>query len=295
MTGPVTVAFKPDETATGAPHETFLDAGHNPPDGVVIYYFLKQKPDGDVTLTILDADGNEVRSFSSGKANGAKPPVEPGMHRFIWDMRGAPPTKMESGDTQDRFEQMMEAGVAPRVLPGTYQVRLQAGDIEQTQTFEIVQDPRVKASDEDLREQFELKSSIRDELSGVNDALNQLRKIRKQVEAWEDRTKEDESASAVATAAGGLKDALNDIEAQLVNVDSSKPQPGAAQVREKLVTLSMMIDESDDRPTAGAREVFGMLADQVESLQARVRQVLDADLRSLNDKIQAAKLPTIAP
>ncbi|MDQ6909056.1 MAG: glycosyl hydrolase, partial [Chloroflexota bacterium] len=57
MTGPVTVAYKPTEAANGAKTEEFYDAGKNPPEGVIIHYFLKEKPTGVVKLSILDADG----------------------------------------------------------------------------------------------------------------------------------------------------------------------------------------------------------------------------------------------
>src|ERR687885_760663 len=64
MTGPVTVAFRRVETPSGAFQEKFLDAGQNPPDGVVIRYWLRDKAD-PVRVAILDGQGNEVRSFSN--------------------------------------------------------------------------------------------------------------------------------------------------------------------------------------------------------------------------------------
>ena len=40
-------------------------AGQNPPAGAAIYYFLKTKPKGELTLEILDAQGRLVRRLSS--------------------------------------------------------------------------------------------------------------------------------------------------------------------------------------------------------------------------------------
>src|SRR5205085_9314217 len=42
-----------------------LNAGQNPPDGVIVYYTLASKPEGDVKLAFLDAQGNEIKSFAS--------------------------------------------------------------------------------------------------------------------------------------------------------------------------------------------------------------------------------------
>jgi hypothetical protein len=40
-------------------------AGQNPPNGAVIYYSLKEKPKGDLTLEFLDNAGKLIRKFSS--------------------------------------------------------------------------------------------------------------------------------------------------------------------------------------------------------------------------------------
>ena len=42
--------------------------GANPPNGVVIYYWLKDKPEGEVTLEFLDSSGKLVKKFSSKAA-----------------------------------------------------------------------------------------------------------------------------------------------------------------------------------------------------------------------------------
>jgi photosystem II stability/assembly factor-like uncharacterized protein len=73
MTGPLTVGYKPTEAASGAKTEQFYDAGQNPPDGVVIHYWLAARPADGVVLTILDGQGNEIRSYSTKREKGAAP------------------------------------------------------------------------------------------------------------------------------------------------------------------------------------------------------------------------------
>ena len=83
--------------------------GPNPPYGALLYYYLKEKPKGDVTIEILDAQGHHVRTLSSQPAKvvgftdelkdeeeAAKHealPAEAGVQRGVWDLRydGAPP------------------------------------------------------------------------------------------------------------------------------------------------------------------------------------------------------------
>ena len=62
------VAFIDTKGEYGEAIRKTLDAGENEPHGVRIWYWLKDKPDGEVTLTFLDSEGAEIKAFSSKKA-----------------------------------------------------------------------------------------------------------------------------------------------------------------------------------------------------------------------------------
>jgi photosystem II stability/assembly factor-like uncharacterized protein len=309
MTGPMTVAFRRGETASGDVQEQFLDAGRNPPNGVIIHYWLRDKAD-NVQLTILDSAGNEVRSFSNKREKdrteeagategevqqvtaeeevaeaetpederGPFAPNAAGMNRFVWDYRHAVPVKIESGSRGAR-EEALEGVSGPRALPGGYQVRLTIGDQVQTQPFRLLADPRLPVTLEDLQRQFELKMSIRERTSETNTAVNQIRRLRAQIEAWEKRAG---SNATVREAARTATDQLRGVEAELINVDFEKPRPGPNRIKEKFDALSSMIDESDDAPTRGAFEVYDMLRQQLEVQQGRLREVLDGPVAEFN-------------
>ncbi len=294
MTGPVTVTYRLRETPMGTNGEEFLDAGKNPPDGAIVTYYLKAQPEEEVTLTILDAQGNVIRTFSSKSEEPPRVPAQAGLNRFVWDLRYEGATKLEGPPKRDRFEQMLEVAVRPRALPGRYQVQLKVGETVWTQSFEVVRDPRLPASDDDLRAQFELKVAIRDRISEVHEAVNRIRRLRKQVEEWEERAKAAGKSDEIAEAAKAFKEKLEALERDFVQVDSDKPQPGPARVREKLVALSSMIDESDDRPTKGAYEVYELLVGQLGELQARLRQVLEVEQRQFSERLVQAGVPALA-
>ncbi len=42
-----------------------LNAGQNQPGGVIVYYAFAEKPEGEVKLAFLDAEGNEIKAFTS--------------------------------------------------------------------------------------------------------------------------------------------------------------------------------------------------------------------------------------
>src|SRR5437868_3722026 len=105
--------FKP-QTATRVRWNTNSDtpippdeaAGENPPDGAMIDYYIGARASGPVTIEINDDAGNLVRRYSSADPMPTPDPMlsippywvrppqrlasEPGMHRFLWDVRYAP-------------------------------------------------------------------------------------------------------------------------------------------------------------------------------------------------------------
>jgi hypothetical protein len=212
------------------------------------------------------------------------------MNRFVWDYRYPPPTKLEDRELDTRTARV-DAAVPPKAIPGNYRVRLSVGDQRLEQPFVISPDPRLPVSEDDLRAQFELKVAIRDRLSETHDALNQVVRVRRQLEEWERRGRR------LQPAAQALRDELSEIEAELVgsSVNSSKPRPGPSKIKEKLGTLSSMIDESDHAPTAGAQEVYALLRDQLEQQRQRLATVLNERLPAFAELIASESVPAIAP
>jgi hypothetical protein len=96
----------PRDTNTDTPLPPEEPAGKNPPDGAILYYYLKSAAAGPMTLEVLDSSSKVVAHFSSDdKASPVNPqlnvpaywlrPFQPlaagaGMHRFIWDLHGSP-------------------------------------------------------------------------------------------------------------------------------------------------------------------------------------------------------------
>src|SRR5205807_1204177 len=67
LTGATMATIRRKKKPDGEMEDEYLDAGMNPPDGVIVTYYLKQKPEDEVKLTFLDAGGKEIRTFSSEK------------------------------------------------------------------------------------------------------------------------------------------------------------------------------------------------------------------------------------
>jgi len=155
-------------------------AGQNPPDGAIIDYYLAS-PSSLVTLDILDAANNVVRSYSSKdvatqpKDTGNVPSywIRPtrtlaataGMHRFVWDLHYTPLPRMEPNYPIAAIPfDTAPSPTSPWVLPGTYTVRITADGKTATQPLVVQMDPRVKTSRADLEQQFALSMKVYEKL-----------------------------------------------------------------------------------------------------------------------------------
>jgi hypothetical protein len=255
--GAFVLTYRERELPTGEKTRIYLNAGQNPPTGLLVQYSLKEKPEGEVTLAFLDADGNEIKRFSSEEqkpaatgvlgasaADGAEegeaesPAAEEPAEKPAGEPKGEkkeekkePRVPKNAGGNRfvwnlrypdsvkiEGYVAGEDALAGPVAAPGDYQVRLQFGDQTYTQPFEVRKDPRISTSDADLRAQFDLLIAVRDCLSGIHTGVNTIRSIRKQTEEWESRTKQHEVHDTVAAAANDLRDKLLAVEGELTQV-----------------------------------------------------------------------------
>ena len=126
-----------------------------------------------------------------------------------------------------------------------------------------------------------------------DEAVNEVHRLRKQVESWEGRAPDGDDGQGLKEAAAALKERLAALERELLVVEPDKPLPGPTRLKEKLTTLSTMIDESDDAPTQGAREVFALLGSQVEARRAELRQLVAEEGGRFNELVRAAGIPPV--
>jgi hypothetical protein len=307
------VAYREVVQADGEKQRVLLDGGQNPPDGVIVSYLLRAKPEGEVTLTFLDAEGREIKRFSSAEQKTSRARAgdlkiitgaevrtrdEPrvaartGLNRFTWDMC------YPDAGWVDGY--IARSGIlsGPVAAPGRYQARLAVGDQTQTVTFEIAKDPRISASQGDLDAQFAMLCQIRDKVSEIHQAVNQLTSIRQQLREWSDRARKVEAPNheELARQATALIAELDAIEAELIETHSAEDDDTLrfpVKLNVKLADLMGVVASADAAPTRQAREVFVMLSAQADTQLARLRALQDGELAAVNTLIREASLPAV--
>ena len=258
---------------------TGLDRGaKNPPRGVTFEYFLAQATKEAVTISITDVNGEVIKEFSSGEENG--PSADAGMNRFFWDMR-YPGTQMPppNGALDGFMSVDYSPPTSPVAPPGQYGVQLIVDGKTFEQPFEIRKDSRIKASDADLRAQFDLMVDIRDRFTEVSDTVLRIRDVRA---ALHER-RADLPESSVADADAILKE-LRDIEGILMiwmGTDAHPMMWSPPGLTEKLSSLSNAVNSGDARPTASMVAVFADLTERFEVQQNRLNEVIEAEVEPL--------------
>ena len=305
MAGPLLVTYYHRQGSDGEPVRTYLDAGQNPPSGVMVFYYLKGKPQGEVTLTFSDEQGEVIRTFrskaedeSSAASKGQEQPVpvKAGMNRFAWNMRLPDATRVP-GDVPT--EQIFEGSLnGPVVLPGTYRVELNVEGRSYEQTFEIRADPRIAVAQEDMKAQFDFLLRIRDKLSATHGAINQIRSIRQQVDEWVGRTEGQSTSDPLSQNASAIKEKLKAIEGELTQVRARAQIDRLkfpVKLNGKLAGLVATVASADERPAEQTYAVFDHVSEQVDAQLQLLGEVIESDLSIFTNLISELQVPAVVP
>jgi hypothetical protein len=250
--------------------------GQNPPEGAVLDYNLPAAA-GDVALEIRDAQGAVVRRYSSADeperidpstlpypTYWMRPPQtlskDRGHHRFVWDLRYAPP----KGARRDLsiaaiYHNTGSGPVGPLVPPGRYTVRLTAGGATTERAIDVRMDPRVTIAPADLRLQTDLSLAC-------YRAYGRLQELRETIDAAiaQPSARVDQWRALRGSGVPENPDILYD---SITTADRSSETVVALQ--QKLLYAMVLLQGADARPTSQAAAAVKQLTDLVPALEQR--------------------------
>ena len=293
-----------------APYGSRAGAGSNPPQGATITYSLAEKPEGELVLEVLDAEGRLVRRMSSvartpytapdhpdwDPDSSHKPelPVEPGLNRASWDLRHEGPRR-PSGSRFDTGD----PGPGPLALPGDYTLRLTVAGRSVTQPIRLEPDPRSAASTADLEAQHAFALELRNRMSRIAGMVETIRAVRDQITDRNRLLAGNPAAAPVVELGERIIKGLDEVERAIHNPDAEidydilAGRDGGTKLYSKLAWLYWGADDHDGPPTQGMREVAAELDAELVAATATLEGLLSEGLAMLEELAREKELPYV--
>jgi photosystem II stability/assembly factor-like uncharacterized protein len=245
-----------------------------------------------VLLTIADAEGHVLRTLSG--------PVEKGFHRVSWDLRepsASLPRPRPPGRDADLFS---PEPVGPLVMPGTYRVtmgkrvRSVETPLAEGQDFTIVVDGAAVADPADLKvlQLFQQKvARLQRAVAGALEASKSLEERLGQIKRALDHAPSvaaqwRETARALDKRNREIVRALRG-DVMLRSRNENTP-PSIAERVEGIVDAQRL---SLSRPTTTQEEEYGIASQEFGQELAKLRALIDVDLRALEKALDIAGAP----
>jgi len=294
------ILYKPDKAyrmqQSGRGKANHLLEGTNHPNGAIINYYIANKKENDtIEIDILESNGTLIQRFStSAKENKTDPSVaqklevKSGGNRFVWNMR-YPGFKS--------FEGMVlysSPNIGPKAVPGNYKVRLTYNGKSQEQEFTVVKDPRLPNTDEDFKNQFNFLTKVRNEVSRANQAITDIRTVKKDLEYLEGKSKEN---NELLTMIADFKSKLEGIENNIhmtKNQSRQDPLNYGIRINNRLAFLLADSQRGDYPPTNQSKEFFIEVKKELDHEIDALNSLMSQHISAINNKVTDNKIKMIS-
>jgi photosystem II stability/assembly factor-like uncharacterized protein len=275
--------------------------GMNPPDGVILDYYLKEKADTNtVRLEIFDGSGNRIRTYTNKKDETFKPwpggppapqvlPAEEGVNRFAWDFRTESlpgiPNAFVYGDYRGY-----------RVAPGTYRARITFKGETSEVPVEIVPDPNLKVSASDWQAQQQFLQAVSQRITEIHQTVNRMRNVKKQLETYNDMLAAHKELHDLVTTGKELVKKLEKWEGEIVETRQKNFQDVInfpSKLNAEYFALKNVADEHDPRLTQGARDRLADLDKQWERHRTELDKLIREDITRFNELFRQKAVPAL--
>ena len=247
-----------------------------PTDVSIPYYQKTRHIFGDLKIEILDEQGTLVDTVASSRRRG--------VNRATWSMRLKPPRVPPAASA------LFGAAIGPRVLPGTYAVKMTKGDQVYTTKIDVVLDPRAPYTIEDRKAQFALVEKLAGLLNHMAGAVDAIVGVRNAAVA---RGAKLETGDSLKLPLAALADAVDKIRTRLVATREGGMITGEERLREFLGGLYGDVNGYEGRPTDEQIARAQALARELDDVVREFTTLTDQQLPELNRQLTAKKLGTI--
>lgn len=235
-------------------------AGTNRPGGVLVYYFMKETPKEELKIEFLDDKNLPLKTFSTKGVNGDTLKVKAGSNEFNWNLR------LENAEGFEGLIMWAANLRGPKVIPGTYKVRMTLDGVAQEQSFKVLADPRYESSQEELASQFKFLVGVRDKLTETHQTIKLIRQYRAEMDSLETKP---ENLEAILAEMDEIEKTLY----QTQNKSGQDPLNYPIRLNNKLAHLSSVVGNGDYKPTDQAEEVKVELVTKIDEQLVRFKKL----------------------
>ncbi|RLD30117.1 MAG: glycosyl hydrolase [Bacteroidetes bacterium] len=284
------ILFRPKDTyrMRGGSRKGSKTEGTNHANGVITYFYLKDSDEKDeVSLTYFDTKGDTIKTFSTKHKKKDKLKVKKGTNQFVWNM---------TYDGAERLEGMIlwwASLSGPRAIPGNYKVSLNVNDESIQQPFTVVADPRSESSLSEMQTQFDFIKDVNKTMDNAHKSIKKIRKINKQLSAFESQYAANENVKELVEKAKALKDQFSEIEKALYqtkNRSGQDPLNFPIQLTNKLGHLNSLVSMGDFPPTEQDIAVKDELSKKINEQLSTFNNLIDNEIKSFNAAFNAKNL-----
>ncbi len=275
----------------GVRRDTLIDMGTNPDYGMVAFYRIPSALDtAEVQITILDESGNILKEFSNKEEEKPKKlQVESGLNKLVWNLRP---------DVPEPVKGLMTFGGnnRPRVLPGTYQLRLMLSEDTLAKSFEVIDDPRLEISASDQEAKAALLSSLDKAYLDLLSTIKDMAYVKEQLNGVMKR-EEFKQDTALISGMKQINGEIDSLDSRLVQRQQKTFQDVINfpnQLDAKIKHIQNLIDNSPPPVTEGQVERVAVILAEWEALRKAWQQLRDSKINALNEEIRRLAIPFIS-
>jgi photosystem II stability/assembly factor-like uncharacterized protein len=252
--------------------------GRNRPSEAQITYYQKSRHIfGDLKIEILDQNGKLVDTVAGSKHRG--------LNRASWSMHVKAPAAPPAATA------LFEAAQGPRVLPGTYTVKMTKGGNIYTEELNVVLDPRAKFSLEDRKAQFDLTMKIYHSIEHMTYSVEAIEGVRDAANARAAKLAEKDPLRKQLQDLGAQCDALR---AKVVATKEGGMVTGEERIRELLGQLYGTVNGYEGRPADYQAARADSLAHELEDVVGDFQKLTQKELPGINVGLKKKKTEAIS-
>jgi photosystem II stability/assembly factor-like uncharacterized protein len=252
--------------------------GQNGPDEIAITYYQKKRHIfGDLKIEVFDDAGKLIGTVPASKRRG--------LSRATWSMR-LPPPKVPPAAAGSG------AAMGPRVVPGTYTVKLTKDKEAYTTKLTVEPDTRVKHSAEDRRAEFDLAMKLYRQLSDMTYAVERINTVRMALDERAKHLPVDDPLKKQLEAASAKAE---EFRKKIVATKEGGMITGEERLREHLSELYSSVLFYEGRPSQTQQERTDALAHELADVVKSFDSWLDKDVAELNTALNQKQLKTVTP